>query len=109
MYNPRSGDGRITGSAASLLGLETALETGDPERIRTSIDKIILLHAIILSIGGIPLIYAGDEIATLNDYSYLGDPLKGRTAGGQTGRSKIGTRCPRLMLGIPRLRKFSRA
>lgn len=76
MYNPRSGDGRITGSAASLLGLETALETGDPERIRTSIDKIILLHAIILSIGGIPLIYAGDEIATLNDYTYLGDPLK---------------------------------
>ncbi|AKA34861.1 amylosucrase [Flagellimonas lutaonensis] len=76
MYNPKTGDGRITGSAASLLGLEKGLEENDPERIRTSIDKIIMLHGIVLSFGGMPLIYAGDEIATLNDYSFLGDDAK---------------------------------
>jgi amylosucrase len=36
----------------------------------------LLLHSIILSIGGIPLIYLGDEIGTLNDYSYVDDPAK---------------------------------
>jgi amylosucrase len=35
-----------------------------------------MLHGIILSFGGIPLIYAGDEIGTLNDYSYLDDEHK---------------------------------
>ena len=33
-----------------------------------------MVHSIILSTGGIPLIYSGDEIATLNDYGYLEDP-----------------------------------
>ena len=73
MYNPKTGDGRITGSAASLLGLEMALEQNDQAKIDQSIAKIIMMHAIILSYGGVPLIYAGDEIGTLNDYSYLED------------------------------------
>ncbi|MCL6267383.1 amylosucrase [Flagellimonas myxillae] len=76
MYNPKTGDGRITGSAASLLGLEKALASGDGEQIQLSISKIILLHALILSFGGIPMIYAGDEIATLNEYSFEEDPAK---------------------------------
>ena len=76
MYNPKTGDGRITGSAASLLGLEKGLQENNPEIIRHSIDKIIMLHGIILSFGGIPLIYAGDEIGTLNDYSFQKDPNK---------------------------------
>lgn len=70
MYNPKNGDGRITGSAASLLGLEKALEQQDNTKIDQAIAKIIMLHGIILSYGGIPLIYAGDEIGTLNDYSF---------------------------------------
>ena len=76
MYNPRTGDGRITGSAASLLGLEKALEENDKETIDAAVAKIIMLHGIIMSFGGIPLIYAGDEIATLNDYSFLKDKNK---------------------------------
>ena len=76
MYNPRTGDGRITGSAASLLGLEKALSQHKSGLIRQAVDKIVMMHGIILTIGGIPLIYAGDEIATLNDYSFLDDPLK---------------------------------
>jgi len=70
MYNPKNGDGRITGSAASLLGLETALEQKNDKIIDYAIAKILMMHGIILTYGGIPMIYAGDEIATLNDYSY---------------------------------------
>ncbi|KPM33025.1 Alpha-amylase [Croceitalea dokdonensis DOKDO 023] len=76
MYNPKTGDGRITGSAASLLGLEKGLETQDTALIDQSISKILLLHGIILSYGGIPMLYSGDEIGTLNDYSFLTDATK---------------------------------
>ncbi|MEM1257054.1 MAG: alpha-amylase family glycosyl hydrolase [Bacteroidota bacterium] len=71
MYNPKTGDGRISGSAASLLGLEKAMGDKDKESIKKAVDKIVMLHGIILAYGGIPMIYAGDEIGTLNDYSFL--------------------------------------
>lgn len=71
MHNPRTGDGRITGSAASLLGLEKALADKDPEAVTVALSKILLLHGLVLAYGGIPMIYAGDELAALNDYSYL--------------------------------------
>ena len=76
MYNPKTGDGRITGSAASLLGLEKGLKTKNEQMVQEAIDKIVMLHGIILSYGGIPMIYAGDEIGTLNDYSYLNEEEK---------------------------------
>ncbi len=76
MHNPSNGDGRITGSCASLLGLEKAMQLQHPEAIEKAIQKILMLHGIILSFGGIPLIYAGDELGTLNDYSYLNDDHK---------------------------------
>ena len=76
MYNPKTGDGRITGSAASLLGLEAALDKNKPGDIYSAIKKIKMMHSIILAYGGIPLIYAGDEIGTLNDYSYKNDASK---------------------------------
>lgn len=76
MYNPLTGDGRITGSAASLLGLEKALSAEDAVAISESVQKIVMLYGIVLGSEGIPLIYAGDEIGTLNDYSYLADPDK---------------------------------
>ncbi len=73
MYNPKNGDGRITGSSASLLGLEQALEQKDKYKTEQAISKILMLHGIILSYGGIPIIYAGDEIGTLNDYTFTED------------------------------------
>jgi amylosucrase len=73
MYNPKNGDGRITGSTASLLGLEKALEQNNQTKIDQAVAKILMLHGIVLSFGGIPLIYAGDEIGTLNDYSFKMD------------------------------------
>ncbi|MGL4650503.1 MAG: alpha-glucosidase C-terminal domain-containing protein, partial [Caldilineaceae bacterium] len=74
--NPRTGDARISGTLASLAGLESALHSGNETEIELAIRRIVLLHAVILSIGGIPLIYLGDEIGTLNDYGYRSDPAK---------------------------------
>ena len=74
--NPRTGDARISGTCASLAGLEDALQAEDPASIELSIRRIVLLYSVALSIGGIPLIYLGDEIGTLNDYSYRNDPAK---------------------------------
>jgi amylosucrase len=76
MYNPKTGDGRITGSAASLLGLEKGLSSKNKELIEEAVSKIILLHGIVLAYGGIPMIYAGDEVGTLNDYSFQKDADK---------------------------------
>lgn len=76
MYNPKTGDGRITGSAASLLGLEKGLNENDNALIKEAIAKIIMFHGVILAYGGIPMIYAGDEIGALNDYSFLKESAK---------------------------------
>lgn len=74
--NPRTGDARISGSLASLAGLEAALLDDDEVGIELSIRRILLLHALILSSGGIPLIYMGDEVGTLNDYSFGEDSAR---------------------------------
>jgi len=74
--NDKTGDARISGSLASLAGLESALERNDPTAIDQSVDLILLLHSMIMSFGGIPLLYYGDEIGTLNDCDYLADISK---------------------------------
>lgn len=74
--NLKTGDARISGSLASLVGLEVAIQQNDQEMIDNSIQIILLLHSMILSFGGIPLLYYGDEIGTLNDDSYLQDENK---------------------------------
>ena len=71
--NGKTGDARISGSLASLVGLEAALESKDEQAIDLTIKHILLLHSMILSFGGLPLLYYGDEIGTLNDRSYLAD------------------------------------
>lgn len=74
--NEKTGDARISGSLASLVGLEYAVEAGDVEAEKDAIDIILLLHSLIMSFGGIPLLYYGDELGTINDVSYLEDPHK---------------------------------
>jgi amylosucrase len=76
MPNHDTGDARICGSLASLVGLESAIELNDPKLIATAISRILLMHGIILSFGGIPLIYNGDALGVLNDYSFQDDPAK---------------------------------
>jgi amylosucrase len=75
-FNPATGDARITGTTASLAGLEQAIETQDETAIDLAIRRILLLHSIIIARGGIPLIYMGDEVGLLNDTAYLKDPEK---------------------------------
>lgn len=76
MRNETTGDARICGSLASLAGLETAIASGDAVAISAAISRILLLHSIILSFGGIPLFYNGDALGVLNDYSYRDDLSK---------------------------------
>ena len=68
--NPKTGDARVSGSLASLVGLEAAVELDDAIAIDLAVRRILLLHSLILSFGGIPLLYYGDEIGTFNDYHY---------------------------------------
>lgn len=74
-YNPKTGDRRISGSLASLAGLELALEKEDWFQVELAVRRILLLHNIVFAFGGIPVIYMGDEIGMLNDHTYLADPL----------------------------------
>jgi amylosucrase len=76
MRNELTGDARICGSLASLAGLEAGLETDDKTLITDAINSILLLHSLILSFGGIPLLYNGDAIGVVNDYSYRNDDGK---------------------------------
>jgi len=68
--NHSTGEARISGSCASLAGLEQALQRNDERELELAIARILLIHGVILTIGGIPLIYLGDEIGVLNDYGY---------------------------------------
>jgi glycosidase len=76
--NPKTGDCRISGTCASLAGLEKAITEETEAEVELAIRRILLIHGVILSIGGIPLIYLGDEIATLNDYHYGADPAQAK-------------------------------
>jgi amylosucrase len=74
--NPKTQDARISGTLASLCGLEKAMEQQDDSAIKTAIDKILLMQAQSLFIGGIPMLFYGDEAGYINDYSYKDDPAK---------------------------------
>lgn len=76
--NPLNGDCRISGTCASLAGLEKAVNEEGEKEVELAIRRIHLLYGIVITIGGIPLIYLGDEVGTLNDYSYRDDPAHER-------------------------------
>ena len=73
-YNPKTGDRRISGTLASLAGLEAALIQPDGSATDLAVRRILLLHAMILAFNGIPAIYMGDELGLLNDWHYQDDP-----------------------------------
>ncbi len=74
--NPKTNDMRISGTTASLAGLEKALEKETPFEVDLAVRRILLIYGIIMTLDGIPLIYLGDEIGRLNDYNYRNDPIK---------------------------------
>lgn len=75
-YNPLTNDMRICGTTASLAGLERAVHDHDENAINLAIRRILAMMGVIFVVGGIPLIYLGDELGTLNDYSYRYDETK---------------------------------
>ncbi|MCG8349200.1 MAG: alpha-amylase family glycosyl hydrolase, partial [Chloroflexales bacterium] len=75
-FNPQTRDMRIAGTCASLAGLEKALCEETQQELELALRRIILIHSVLLSIGGIPLIYLGDELGLLNDYQYRDDPAR---------------------------------
>lgn len=72
--NKETGDKRISGTFASLAGLEKAKAEGNAEKVDLAVQRILMGNALIASYGGLPLIYMGDEIALTNDYGYLYNP-----------------------------------
>jgi amylosucrase len=74
--NPKTQDARISGSLASLCGLEKALEEKDDAAVTTAINKIVLMQAHSFFLGGTPMLFYGDEAGYTNDYSYLQDEGK---------------------------------
>ena len=74
--NPNTGDMRISGTTASLAGLEKALGEETSYEVELAIRRVLLIYGVIMTLGGIPLIYLGDEIGYLNDYTYRKDPVK---------------------------------
>ncbi len=72
--NPATGDARISGSAASLCGLEAALEDGNDGAVDAALRRLVLLHSVVFSYGGIPLVWMGDELALRNDRDWADDP-----------------------------------
>ena len=73
-HNEETGDRRISGSAASLAGVEAALEDQDDSALTLALARIACAHAMVFGFGGIPLVYMGDELALLNDRTYVDTP-----------------------------------
>jgi amylosucrase len=72
--NLATGDRRISGTAASLAGIEAAMTGGDPTHLDLAVRRLILAHLIVLGFGGLPLLYMGDELALTNFYDFVDDP-----------------------------------
>jgi amylosucrase len=69
-YNPKTGDARISGTLASLCGLEKAIDEKNEDEIAIAINKILLMQSLSFFIGGLPMIFYGDEVGYTNDDSY---------------------------------------
>ena len=78
LYNadPVTGDARFCGTTASMCGIEKAGFEQDDAAMETAVRKDLMLHAYMFMQSGIPVLYSGDEIGQVNDYTYKEDPNK---------------------------------
>ena len=78
LYNadPVTGDARFCGTTASMCGIEKAGFEQDEEAMERAICLDVMLHAYMFMQSGIPVLYGGDEIGQVNDYTYKEDPDK---------------------------------
>lgn len=78
LYNddPVTQDARFCGTTASMCGVESAGFERNETKMEAAIRLDVMLHAYMLTQSGIPMLYSGDEIAQVNDYTYKENPLK---------------------------------
>ncbi len=78
LYNedPVTGDARFCATTASMCGIESAGFEQDEEKMERAVGKDIMLHAYMFTQSGIPMLYSGDEVGQVNDYTYKDDPDK---------------------------------
>ena len=78
LYNadPATGDARFCGTTASMCGVEKAEAEQDACALEKAVRKVLMLHAYMFMQSGIPVLYSGDEIGQINDYTYREDPQK---------------------------------
>ncbi len=78
LYNadPVTGDARFCGTTASMCGIEKAGFEQDAQAMEEAIQMDLTLHAYMFMQSGIPVLYSGDEIGQVNDYTYKEDPEK---------------------------------
>ncbi len=78
LYNadPVTGDARFCGTTASMCGIEKAGFEQDREGMERAVQLDVMLHAYMFMLSGIPVLYSGDELGQVNDYSYKIDPGK---------------------------------
>ena len=72
--NLETGDRRISGTAASLVGIESALASNDQAHLDLAIRRLLLAYSVVLGFGGLPLLYMGDELGLTNYYDFVDDP-----------------------------------
>ncbi len=71
-----TGDARFCGTTASMCGIERAGFEQNEDMMRSAIQLDLMLHAYMFMQSGIPVLYSGDEIGQVNDYTYKEDPDK---------------------------------
>lgn len=78
LYNddPVTMDARFCGTTASMCGIERALMENNQAALEDAVRLDNMLHAYMLAQSGIPMLYSGDEIGQLNDYTYKENPDK---------------------------------
>lgn len=78
LYNedPVTRDARFCATTASMCGIEKAGFEGNAEAMERAICFDVTLHAYMFMQSGIPVLYSGDEVGQVNDYTYKDDPNK---------------------------------
>ena len=78
LYNddPVTQDARFCGTTASMCDVESAGFEQNEWKMDEAIRMDIMLHAYMLTQSGIPMLYSGDEIGQVNDYTYKEDADK---------------------------------
>ena len=78
LYNadPVTGDARFCGTTASMCGIEKAGFEQKEDAMELAIRLDVMLHAYMFMQSGIPVLYSGDEIGQVNDYTYKENPEK---------------------------------